>query len=73
MPLVFALLVVWATPVTGFLLLPLVPTLHYEALLSKRGWWGGGDLFYMLMRSLINENATSGRIHQLALLFKVFK
>lgn len=40
MPLVFAVLVVWAIPVTCFLLLPLFPTLHYEAFLSGVGGRG---------------------------------
>lgn len=61
MPLVPAALV-WA-PVTCF-------RLFSRALLSETGAVDGS---YVLMRSPIDEKATSGSIHQLALLLKVLK
>lgn len=75
MPLVAALLVVWA-PVSHRLFL-LFFSLHQLLHQSGGGGGGGGgaaaDLSYVLMRSLIDETATSGIIHQPALLLKAFK
>lgn len=65
MPLVPAVLVVWATSATCILLLPLIRASRYEVPLSEKQ--GGGDLLYMQC-SFINENSTSGQIiHPIAL------
>lgn len=53
---------------------PLTFSPSISQLLHQSGGGGGGaDLSYVLMRSLIDETATSGIIHQPALLLKAFK